>query len=280
MKRYPPIELDGAVVAVTGAARGIGLATARAFHDAGARVAIGDLDGSLAAEAAASVGERTSGHELDVTSPESFAAYLAAAESTHGRPLDVLVNNAGIMPSAAFLEQSPDVDRRTMEVNYFAVATGMRLALPGMIERGRGHVVNVASLVSIFPLQGLAGYNASKYAARGLTQSVRMELAGTGVSVGAVLPSAVRTELASGIDFGLLPQVDPEDIAAGVLTSVRTRRPEISVPRWVGGLAKGTAHWPEPVMRPVRRLAHDDAPIARVDAAGRAAYLQRIGGAS
>ncbi|WP_181697838.1 SDR family oxidoreductase [Nocardia sp. GTS18] len=275
---HTPIDLAGVLVAVTGSARGIGLATAKAFYAAGAHVAIGDLDAGLAAEAAAELGERASGHALDVTDRASFSAYLEAAQAAHGGPLEVLVNNAGIMPTAAFLEQREEIDRMTMEINYFGMATGLRLALPGMIERGRGHIINVCSMVSVYPLQGLAGYNASKFAARGLTQSVRLETAGTGVNVSAVLPSAVKTELASGIDFGLMPQVEPEDIAAGVLRAVRTGSPEISVPRYLGAAAKAGTLFPELVMRPMRRLLRDDAPLTHVDAAGRAAYHKRIVG--
>lgn len=278
MKRYTPIDLQGALVAVTGGARGIGLATARAFHEAGALVAIGDLDAELAAEAAASIGDGISGHALDVSDRESFAAYLQAAEATHGRPLDVLVNNAGIMPSAPFLEQRDEVDRATLAINVMGPAVGMRLALPGMIERGRGHVVNVCSLVGRYPLQGLAGYNASKFAALGLTQSVRLETAGTGVSVSAILPSAVKTELASGIDFGLMPQVEPEDIARAVVKSVEHRRCETAVPRYLGAVARAGMVSPESMMRPLRRLLRDDAPINKVDASVRAGYLDRIGG--
>ena len=276
MTRYRPIELAGALVAVTGAARGIGLATAKALHAAGAHVALGDLDAALAEAAAKEVGPRASGHQLDVTRRDSFAAYLDAAEATHGRSLDVLVNNAGIMPTAAFLEQDEAVDRLTMEVNYFGPANGMRLVLPGMIERGRGHVVNICSLVSVYPLQGTAGYNASKFAVRGLSQSVRLETASTGVSVSTVLPSAVKTELASGIDFGLMPQVEPEDIAAAVLDSIRTRRAEISVPRYLGAAAKSATITPEAIVRPIRRLLKDDAALTQVDPAVRSVYLDRI----
>ncbi len=123
------------------------------------------------------------------------------------------------MPTGPFLDQEDRIDRLTMDVNY-GVIHGMRLALPGMIERGHGHVVNVASLAGKFPIKGLAVYNASKYAVVGLTAATRLELAGTGVSLTAVLPSAVRTELSSGIDYGRLPAVDPEDIAR---SSWRTR---------------------------------------------------------
>ena len=276
MSRYPAINLDSALIAITGGARGIGLATAKAFHARGARVAIGDLDADLARAAAAELGERASGHRLDVVDKASFAAFLADAEATHGRPLDILGNNAGIMPNGAFLEQDDKVDRLTVDINVFGVINGMKLAVPGMVERGRGHVVNVASLAGKFPLQGLAVYNASKFAVVGMSAAVRLELQNTGVSVTTVLPSAVRTELSSGIDLGALPAVDPEDIAAAVLKSVGSRAAEIAVPSYVGTATKLAPLLPEPVMRGIRRLAHADAAVARVDDEVRSRYLSRI----
>ncbi|MEU3011581.1 SDR family oxidoreductase [Nocardia asteroides] len=273
---YPRIDLDGALVAITGAARGIGLATAAAFVAEGAYVALGDLDEALAVQAAEGLGDRAMGHVLDVTDKASYAAFLAAAAAWRGGPLDVLVNNAGVMPNGAFLEQSDRIDQLTMDVNVYGVIHGMRLALPGMVERGYGHVVNVASLAGKFPIKGLAVYNASKYAVVGLTAATRLEMDDTGVSVSAVLPSAVRTELSSGIDYGILPAVDPEDIAAAVVRTVRTRSAETAVPSYVGLAANAAGLVPERVMRLARRAAHDDAAITRVDDRVRRAYLDRI----
>jgi len=276
MSRYPKIPLDGALVAITGAGRGIGLATAEKFVAAGASVALGDLDGPLAKEAADRLGSRASGHDLDVTDKESFAAFLAAASAHHGQPLDVLVNNAGVMPNGAFLEQDDRIDRLTMDVNVYGLIHGMRLALPGMVERGRGHVVNVCSLAGKFPVKGLAVYNASKFAAVGLTAATRLEMDSTGVSVSAILPSAVRTELSSGIDYGVLPAVDPEDIAEAVVKSVRSRAAEIAVPGYVGMVAATVPLVPESLVRVIRRAARDDAAITRIDDSVRRRYLERI----
>ncbi|MGF0318197.1 SDR family oxidoreductase [Nocardia fluminea] len=272
---YPRIDLAGATIAITGAARGIGLATAKAFVEAGAYVALGDLDEALAVHAAAELGDHAMGHALDVTDKTSYAAFLAAVDRWHG-PLDVLVNNAGVMPNGPFLEQSDRIDQLTMDVNVYGVIHGMRLALPGMVERGYGHVVNVASLAGKFPLKGLAVYNASKYAVVGLTAATRLEMDATGVSVSAVLPSAVRTELSSGIDYGILPAVDPEDIAAAVVRTVKTRAAETAVPGYVGLLANASGLVPEPVLRAFRKAAHDDAAINGVDDSVRRVYLDRI----
>jgi short-subunit dehydrogenase len=275
MSRYPKIDLEGASVLVTGAARGIGLETAKAFAASGAQVALGDLDEDLARAAAAAIGRGATGHRLDVVDRESFTRFVEEAELAHGGPVDVLVNNAGIMPNGAFLEQEDRIDRLTMDVNVFGVINGMKIVLPGMVERGHGHVVNVASLAGKFPIKGLAVYNASKYAVVGLTAATRLDHEGTGVSISAVLPSAVRTELSSGIDYGFLPAVDPEDIAAAVVGSVRSRAAETAVPGYVGAVSNLSTLVPEPLMRIARHALHDDAAISRVDGSVRQGYLDR-----
>lgn len=276
MSRYPKIQLDGALVAITGGARGIGLATAKAFVAKGARVAIGDLDLELARAAATELGPTVTAHPLDVSDKASFAAYVEAAEAVHGTHVEVLVNNAGIMPNGAFLEGAERIDRLQFDVNVHGPIHGMRVVLPAMVERGHGHVVNVASLAGKFPLQGLAVYNATKFAAVGLTAAVRLEMAGTGVSVTCVLPSAVRTELSSGIDLGVLPTVDPEDIADAIVASVRSRAAEIAVPSYVGLATKTVPFVPEAAFRLLRRVMHDDAAINRVDPEVRRRYLDRV----
>jgi NAD(P)-dependent dehydrogenase (short-subunit alcohol dehydrogenase family) len=271
---YPKIALDGAVVAITGAAQGIGRATAEAFAARGAKVAIGDLDAELAAKTAADLG--CFAHPLDVTDPMSFAAFLTATEAELGL-LDVLVNNAGIMPNGGFLDLDERLHRATVEINLFGVMHGMRLALPGMLERGRGHIVNVASLAGKFPVPGLAVYNASKFAIVGLTAATRLEYADRGVSISAVLPSAVDTALASGLDMKPIPKVQPSQIADAVVGSVASRRAEIAVPGYVGALANAATLTPEPAMRALRKLMRDDRAL-RPDSEERRAYKDRLQG--
>lgn len=251
---YPPIDLDGAVVAVTGAGRGIGFETAKLFARRGAVVVLGDLDRPAADQAAASIGPAAEPHSLDVTSRESFAAFVSGVEAAHGR-LDVLVNNAGVMPLGGFLDEDDALSRATLNVNVWGLIHGLRLALPGMIARGRGHVVNVASMAGKVPIPGMAVYNASKFAAVGLSRAVREEYAHTGVSVSAVLPSVVRTRLSSGVDIpSVLPTVDPDDVARAVVGSVASRRAEIPVPGYLAGWGLLEATTPEPLMRLGRRL--------------------------
>ena len=272
MSRYPRIDLRGATVAITGGAQGIGRATAQAFAARGAQVAIGDLDLDLAEQTAAAIGGTA--HLLDVSDQASYAQFLGEVTAAHG-DVEVLVNNAGIMPNGGFLELDDRTNRLMNEVNLFGVVHGMRLVLPGMLERRRGHIVNVASLAGKFPIPGLAMYNASKFAVVGLTAATRREYAGSGVSLTAILPSAVDTALASGLDMKPIPKVQPEEIAAAVVGSVSSRKGEIAVPSYVGGLAAAAAVTPEPVLNTIRRLMRDDRAL-RPDSAERGAYRNRL----
>jgi NAD(P)-dependent dehydrogenase (short-subunit alcohol dehydrogenase family) len=255
---YPKIDLAGAVVAITGGAQGIGRATAEAFAARGAVVAVGDLDDVLAKETAGTYGG--TGYPLDVTDPDSYAAFLQNVDEQHG-PLDILVNNAGVMPNGGFLELGARTDRMTIEINLFGVLHGMRLALPGMLDRGRGHIVNVASLAGKFPV--------------GLTAATRLEYADRGVSITAVLPSAVDTALASGLDMKPIPKVKPSAIAAAVVGSVGSRKGEIAVPGYVGALASAATLTPEPAMKLLRRLMRDDRALLP-DSDERKAYRARL----
>jgi len=271
-----PIELRGAVVAVTGGARGIGRAIAEAFAARGATVCIGDLDGDAAAEAAREIGGGAQPFQLDVSDRDSFASFLAAVEKAAG-DLDVLVNNAGIAVLGSFLEESDKNSDATIDVNLRGPMIGMRLALPGMVVRGRGHVVNVASAAGKFRAPGLASYVASKHGVVGLTASIQDELRGTGVTATTVMPFVVKTELASGvkIPFEFLA-IGPEKVGAAVVASVENRPREVFVPRWghaLNFLAMLTPKWLESRFR---RSIGDDRAITGVDAAGRAAYTERL----
>jgi hypothetical protein len=288
---YSKIDLSRAVVAITGGGRGIGRATALAFARRGARVAIGDLDVEVARDAAAAIGHATTmigrstesggrpteAFALDVTSADSFGAFVDSVQERCG-PIDVLVNNAGIMPAGRFLDESAEVTAAIIDVNLRGPIFGMKLVLPGMIERGRGHVVNVSSGAGRFALPGLATYCASKHGVVGLSATVARELAGTGVTVTAVLPSAVHTELSAGISFPLarLAKVKPEAVAGAIVDSCARRPLEVAVPRWMAPYAPIGQLLPNRLESLIRRLVRDDRAIAEVDPRARAAYDARL----
>jgi NADP-dependent 3-hydroxy acid dehydrogenase YdfG len=270
------MNLDGALIAVTGGARGIGLATAQALTGRGAIVHIGDLDGRLARSEARRLGLR-SGHELNVADRASFAAFLDAIGNADG-PLDGLVNNAGVMPFGPFLDEDEAVTAQTVGVNLVGVVNGMRLALPSMVERGHGHVLNVASLAARVPVPGSAVYSGTKAAVVALTDSVRRELRGTGVNLTTVLPTMVATELASGVPSGRgLVAIDPEDAA---MTMVRAlERPGgtiVAGPSWFDLVSRLMVVAPRPVDRLVRALFRDDRLLVGYDPAARAVYDARL----
>jgi NAD(P)-dependent dehydrogenase (short-subunit alcohol dehydrogenase family) len=217
------------VIAITGAARGIGLATARALKAGGAKVAIGDIDAAAAAEAGAELGVPF--FTVDVTSRESFTAFLSALEDELG-PLDVLVNNAGIMPIGPVTDETDADARRCVDINVHGVMLGTKLALDRFLPRGAGHVINIASLAGILPTPGLALYNASKAAVVAFTEATRLEVGGRGVQVSAVLPSFTNTELVAGTRSPKGQRnCEPSDIADAVAGLIAKPRPQAIVPR-------------------------------------------------
>lgn len=273
--RAPRIDVCGAVVVISGGARGIGAATAAEFARQGATVWIGDVDADVALTTAACLDNTYSAY-LDVTDPASWTEFIATVRQNHGTP-DVLVNNAGVMPVGPFEQQAQSTVDLMLDVNVAGVLNGMRAVLPAMLDAERGHIVNVASMAGLLPLPGMVAYNASKYAALGASLAARREYDGTGVTVSAILPAAVRTELASGARLGgTLPTVDPDDVAHAIVATLRTRAARTSVPRWVApAWDLVDAFVPEFVERIARRLIDDGRALA-LDATERAAYLTRI----
>lgn len=271
-----PIELDGAAVAITGGARGIGLATAKAFASNGSRVFIGDLDADLAAAAATEIGGHGVG--LDVRSRDSFAAFLGSIDAA-GAPLTVLVNNAGIMPAGRFADEDDAITDAILDINTRGVLIGTKLALPGMLARGIGHVVNVSSYLGKVPAAGLATYCASKHAVVGFSEALRDELAGSGVTVSVVLPCAVRTELTAGVKLGgVLPTVDPEDIANAVVAACKHRRAVVAVPGWMRVYETTAATVPDRLVAAVRGRLTRKRVLRTLDTDARSGYESRVRG--
>lgn len=268
-------SLHGRVAIVTGGARGIGLATARALVDAGAKVSIGDLDEVTVKDAATSIGAAHHGR-LDVTDAEGFRSFVDEVEAELG-PVDVLVNNAGIMPVGHLHEETEALARRMFEINVFGVITGTKRALESMLPRRTGHIVNVASMAGVIYAPGATTYVASKHAALGFTESARLEYAGSGVELTAVLPMFVNTDLTAGTK-GVpgVKSVEPEDVAAGIMEALAKPRARVYVPK-VGKTLAGAQHtMPRRIMEALNaRLGGKTVFLDDVDQAQRQAYEER-----
>ncbi|MET9265491.1 SDR family oxidoreductase [Amycolatopsis sp. NPDC004079] len=224
-------SLSGKVVVVTGGAQGIGAATAAALHRRGARLVLGDLDRVRAEKTAGELGPDVVASPLDVTDTAAFTAFLDDVESTVG-PIDVLINNAGIMPLSPLDEEDDAATRRLLEINVHAVVHGTREAVKRMKPRGRGHIVNVASMAGKSGFAGAATYCATKHAVVGLSEAVHLELRGTGVEVSCVMPAVVRTELASGLgEARFIKSVGPEDVAVAIVDALERPKFDVFVPK-------------------------------------------------
>jgi NAD(P)-dependent dehydrogenase (short-subunit alcohol dehydrogenase family) len=267
--------LGGRVVAITGGARGIGKATAEALVRKGARVAIGDIDLGLAEQAAASLGGGAIAAALDVTDRESFESSLDQAERELG-PVDVLVNNAGIMPVTPFDEESEESMRRQVDINLHGVLIGTQLAVRRMKPRRTGHIVNVASSAGKVGVPGIATYVATKHAVVGLSEAVRHELRGSGVELSVVMPVLVNTALTEGLSEKRgVKEVEPEDVAAEIVDALERRRFDVFVPKSLQATIIMGALTPRRMREAIGRLMGVDEVMTEADPSSRRAYEER-----
>jgi short-subunit dehydrogenase len=220
------MKLDGAVALVTGASSGIGRATAAALAARGARVVALGRD----RERLEGVGERQV--LWDLAEPGAVADEIG--------PVDVLVNNAGAGWAGPFVE-TPDVER-LVAVNLAAPILLTRALLPGMLERGRGHVVNVASIAGFVGPREEAVYAATKGGLIAFSESLRYELRGTGVGVTLVAPGVVATPFferrGRPYDRRWPRPIPPERVAEAIARAIEDGKDEVFVPGWMGAVAR------------------------------------------
>jgi NADP-dependent 3-hydroxy acid dehydrogenase YdfG len=269
--------LTGQVAAITGAARGIGRATAQAFLREGMRVAIGDLDLETARRTAQELGHGTIALPLNVTERASVKAFLDETEAQLG-PIDVLVNNAGIMQVGHRVWEEDDATTlRMIDINVNGVMFGVKEIVPRMLARGRGHVVNIASTAGKGGFPGGATYCGTKHFVVGLSEALRAELRGTGVDVSCVMPVVVNTELASGLqETRGVKHVQPEDVAGEIVSALQDNRFDVFVPRSVAQITRVMSVLPRGGREAVSRAMKADQVLAQVDAGKRAAYELRV----
>lgn len=188
----------------------------------------------MAKQTAERLGADTVALPLDVTDRAGFTTFLDEVESRLG-PLDVLVNNAGIMPIGRFEDESDRTTAHQLAINLHAVIHGTREAVIRMRARSSGHIVNVASAAGKAGFPGGATYCATKHGVVGLSEAVRMELRGSGVEVSVIMPAIVRTELASGLtEARFFKSVEATDVADAIVNALQRPRFEVFVPRSVG----------------------------------------------
>jgi NADP-dependent 3-hydroxy acid dehydrogenase YdfG len=234
------VELRGAVAVVTGASAGLGEATATEFARRGVRVV-------LAArrlhrlETLANRIERAGGIALAVKCDVTDHAQLDALPSVVAEavgPCDILVNNAGVPGRGSFEDLDYEQIERVIRVNVLGVLFGTRAFLPGMLKRGRGHVVNVASLAGLFAAPGASVYSASKHAVVAFSESLDPTTKRRGVRVTSVNPGFVPTEGFPEVrGRPSLLTLTPERVAEAIVTVVREEiAPEYSIPRWAAPL--------------------------------------------
>ncbi|MFI9505839.1 SDR family oxidoreductase [Nocardia sp. NPDC052566] len=268
-------KVRGKVVVITGGARGIGLATATALTALGAKVAIGDIDEAAVKESGTTRGFELYG-KLDVTDPVSFENFLDEVERTVG-PIDVLINNAGIMPTGRLADEPDQITRRILDINVYGVILGSKLALAKMLPRRAGHVINIASLAGETHIPGLATYNASKHAVLGFTDTLREEYREHGIRFSSVLPTLTNTELGSGISGPkLLRPAEPEEIADAIVALIAAPKSKVRVTTIAGIVSQVVGLLPEAVGDGIARaLGSGHAFLDDVDAAQRKAYEER-----
>jgi 3-oxoacyl-[acyl-carrier protein] reductase len=234
------VHWSGSTAYITGSSRGIGAAVARAAHARGARVGLisrtpGELE-QLADELERHGGADVGVAEADVGDPAQVHGALAVLRSEIGPP-DILVNNAGVGAYAAFLDEELETFERLMRVNYLGTVHTIREVLPGMVERQRGHIVNIASVAGLLGAPNETAYSSSKFAVVGLSEALAAEVASLGVGVSLVNPGPVATHFteARGVEFQRdRPRpLRAEQVADAVMRAVDDDRFEQVLPRWL-----------------------------------------------
>jgi len=272
--------LEGRTVVITAAAgTGIGSAVARRCIEEGATVLVSDAHERRLAEAVEELSELAgapvASAACNVTVQDDIDGLFAAAVDQLGH-IDVLINNAGVMPVGPFLEQSAQAIRSSIEVNLYGVLTGCQLVLPEMVKRRSGHIINIASLAGMVAVPGQAVYAATKFGVVGLSTALADEFAPRGVQITAVLPTFTNTELIAGTSPSSAQKpVEPAEIAAAIVKVLDKPKSRVSVPSWGKSFATVSTLLPDGARRWLSKKMGNDTVFLNLDNTARRSYEDR-----
>ncbi|MHA3021630.1 SDR family oxidoreductase [Mycobacterium sp. BMJ-28] len=264
----------GRVLLVTGAASGIGAATARMATARGFRVAIADINQAATNQLTAELGPTTLAVGLDVRDPDQWTRALALTREQFGQ-LDVLINNAGIIHTGHVRDVTIAQHQAMIDVNYMGAITGLKTVLPLFRNQGHGHVINVCSMTSFMPMSGYATYGATKHAMRSFHHSTAIEERDSPVTFSIIHPPSVQTPMleqemadkTSALAFAEKP-TSPEAIARAILRAIDDKPVEVVFPPVMGRVQRALgAH-----ATLMRRII----PLAEASGLRRRTKLQRI----
>ena len=238
-------EIAGRRVLITGAASGLGLLLARKMAAGGAHVILWDVN-AAGLEAARrdleAAGRNVESDVVDLSSRQAIES--AATRVLTGGPVDILINNAGVVTGKTLLDASPEEIERTFDVNVLAVFWATRAFLPAMLARDSGHVVTIASAAGLVGISKMTDYCASKHAAVGFDESLRLELRrkGSRVMTTVVCPFYINTGMFAGVRTrfpAILPILDPEKVTDQIMYAIRYDRRRLILPSvvrttWLG----------------------------------------------
>ena len=278
------LGLKGKTAIITGGSGGIGRGLVLEFAREGCNVISASRDDETGCKLAEEGRRQDISGEIlpvktDVTNRASVDAMVAIANGRFG-PIDVLVNNAGIMPVGRIVDEPDAVTRRILDINVYGVILGSKLAAQRMVPRGHGHVINVASLAGELNVVGLATYCASKHAVIGFTDSARLEYRSAGVNFSMVLPTFVNTELTAGT-AGVkgLRNAEPGEIADAIVGLVARPTPRVRITKAAGAMVVSQRFWPRAIAEALnRKLGGDHVFTDDVDVEKRRAYEARARG--
>lgn len=269
-------RLSNRVAVVTGAASGIGRATAVTFAKRGCALAVADLDEAGLAQTAqlvASTGAKVTQHRVDVSDKQRMEAFAGEVIEAHGRA-HIIVNNAGVTTISGFERHSLEDFEWVMGVNFWGVVYGCKFFLPHLQREGWGSIVNISSLFGIVGMPGQTSYCSSKFAVRGFSESLGVELSNQNIDVLSVHPGGVRTNIvrsARGLDSGEEHArrikwferigIEPEDAAERIVSAVERRRQRLLITKEtyaIDAFKRLIPTMPRPLAKLARRRARLD----------------------